>query len=241
MALVSGVTMKVLIDQYDMSAYFRSISPSSTRGMYDTTAFGSTSKTSVPGFVEGSIDIEGFFEDTATLSAPDNIFNAIEASTTVPLVSIAPAGLAVGKRVYLMQAHEATHSVKAVVDALVLNSASFKSNNGYDFGVSLHDSMFSEPEDNVAASVDNLVSSANGGVGFVHLLDIAGTLPTVTFKIQHSTNNSTWVDLITFTTQSVAGALRSTVTGTVNRYVRAVWTMGGSVDGAFFVVTFARR
>ncbi len=89
------------------------------------------------------------------------------------------------------------------------------------------------------ASLDNTDSSANGGIGNLHVTAVTGTW---TIKIQHSINDTDWVDLITFTAVAAAGGAISEskqVTGTVNRYLRVTSTedVAGSIT---FAVTFAR-
>lgn len=83
-------------------------------------------------------------------------------------------------------------------------------------------------------SVDNAASSANGGRGTLHVTAATGS---GTIKIQHSADNSSFTDLITFTATSAATSETIEVTGTVNRYLRAQWTPGTSIT---FVVGFAR-
>src|SRR5687767_6287203 len=123
--------MKVVINQYDLGGYFRSIAPALARGMYDTTAFGSTQHQSIPGFNTGTIEIEGFYENPTTADAPDNVFAAIESAATSPIVSVLPEGWALGKRAYMIRSNESNHTVSAVIDDLVKNNATFQSNDGY--------------------------------------------------------------------------------------------------------------
>jgi len=61
---------------------------------------------------------------------------------------------------------------------------------------------------------------------------------TVTVKVQHSSDNLTYADLITFSNVTAAGAQRATVTGTVNRYTRVTYTATSGT--ATFVVGFGR-
>jgi hypothetical protein len=60
-------------------------------------------------------------------------------------------------------------------------------------------------------------------------------------KVQHSANNSTWADLVTFATVTAVGAEHAVVAPatTVNRYLRATWS--GTFTSATFAVAFARR
>lgn len=89
-------------------------------------------------------------------------------------------------------------------------------------------------------SKDDTASSSNGATAILHCTAASGTSPTLAVKVQHSADNSTWADLITFTTLTAAGAERKVVSGTVNRYVRAIWTIGGTSPSFTFAVTFAR-
>jgi hypothetical protein len=80
------------------------------------------------------------------------------------------------------------------------------------------------------SSLDNGASSSAGGCGVVQIgygLALGG-YTSYTVKIQHSSDNSTWADLITFTTFTAYGAQYGAVTGTVNRYLRATAALVGS-------------
>jgi hypothetical protein len=86
-----------------------------------------------------------------------------------------------------------------------------------------------------ASSIDNGASSAGGGAAVAFITNLVlGTATNLVLKVRHSTDNSTWADLITFSTATTApfdgGVL--TVAGTVNRYLACSWTFGGSPDGA---------
>ncbi len=71
-------------------------------------------------------------------------------------------------------------------------------------------------------------STVGGGVGYQAISAYAG-LTGVVVKIQHSADNATWVDLITFANVTGAPvAERLTVAGTVNRYTRHVGTVTGT-------------
>lgn len=244
MAFQTGVTLKILLNQYDITGYFRSLSLAGERSMYDTTVFGSTAKQSIPGLKSGSISLEGLFEDTATLDAPDTVFKNLESAAVVPIVSVFPEGWALGKRAYLLQVHENSHSIGAQVDALILNSAEFTDNDGYDFGVSLHALTPETSLPFTGTATDNLAATTNGGVGFLHTTAIAGTSPNAVIKIQHAAV-ATYADLITFTpvTSLATGFQRVVVPAgtTINRNLRATITEGGTTSSITSSISFARR
>lgn len=244
MSVQTGVSMKILVNQYDLTGYFKKMDMDCQIGMYDTTVFGSTSKAFIPGLRSGTIGLEGLFEDIGTANAPDNVFAAIEAAPVVPLVSIAPAGLALGNRVYLMQAHENKHDIGAQIDALILNKAEFTDNDGYDFGVSLHALSAETSLPYMGSASDNGAATANGGVAFLHTSAIAGASPNAVIKIQHAAV-STYADLVTFSavTSLATGFQRVVVAAgvTVNRNLRITITEGGTTSSITPSVSFARR
>jgi len=85
--------------------------------------------------------------------------------------------------------------------------------------------------------LDNGADSTNGGHANLHVLVSSGG--SWSLKVQHSTDNSSWSDLITFTSTGAAvGAEHKTVSGTVNRYTRVLLTRtSGSLTP---VISFAR-
>ena len=87
-----------------------------------------------------------------------------------------------------------------------------------------------------STSVDQTAGSSAGAVGYLQAVSIGSG--TATVKIQSSTNNSTWSDLITFTAVTAQTSERVAVTGTVNRYVRVITT--GTFTNLVFVAGFAR-
>ena len=92
------------------------------------------------------------------------------------------------------------------------------------------------------ASVDNSASSANGGFGILHVPTNSVSGGTTTIKIQHSANDSTWADLISFTAvgASTKTSQLSAVSGTVNRYLRATASTAGSSGSITYMLSFAR-
>lgn len=87
---------------------------------------------------------------------------------------------------------------------------------------------------------DSLNASTNGGVGVVQVVAKGGGAGTLTVTIQHSADGTTWVDKATFAGATVAHSFeRVAVTGTVNRYLRAIWIVTGGTWQAH--VSFARR
>lgn len=238
-----GKSALILLNEFDLSQYFNEIGPSGMTDMHDLTTFGNDDKVFQPGIGSGSIDIMGFFSSSLVVGYPESVFAALEGATTLPLLSAAPEGFAVGKRVYLLQAHQTKHELGTKIDAFSVNKASFQSNDGYDFGISLHSHLAAETASGNSASVDNLVATANGGVAFLHVPSASGSSPTLQVKLQHSVDNSVWADLATFITTAAATKERILIAAgtTVRRYTRSLWTIGGSGPSFAFALGFARR
>lgn len=89
--------------------------------------------------------------------------------------------------------------------------------------------------------LDQSAQTALGASGFCHVLAIASGTPTfLTEDSADSTNgvDGAWATLLTFGAQAVDTAFRVSVTGTVERWVRATTT--GTFTGGQFVMTSRR-
>lgn len=88
-------------------------------------------------------------------------------------------------------------------------------------------------------SDDNAVSTADGLIGYLEMVDIASGTPTI--SIEDSVDDAVFVNLVSFAAIADGAeptAERVTITGTVNRYLRAVST--GTFTNAQFVVATRR-
>jgi hypothetical protein len=83
-------------------------------------------------------------------------------------------------------------------------------------------------------------TTLKGAGAALHVINKGGGAGTLTVKVQHSPDNSVWTDLITFTGRTAKNlAEYIEVTGTVQRWLRAIWTVtGGTWD---FHVAAGRR
>jgi hypothetical protein len=235
MAFGSGKSAKVFLNGYDLTTYFNKASASESQALYDSSTFGSDYRQFLAGFSDGTITLEGFFDGED--GAVDEVLEGAIGAAADGLVLLFPAGDAVGKRGRGALTIESAYATTAPVDGIVGITASLQSDQGLDPVLSLH-ALAAETSDDDGASVDNAAASTNGGAGYVMGTDFDGT--DITVKIQHSDDDSTYVDLITFTAIDAANAYeRMTVTGTVNEYLRASWA--GTYTSATFVVAFGRR
>lgn len=235
--MATATNLTIYGNGVNLGCAFTSMDVAVESEIIDNTRLCNTAKTFVQGFKSGTVSASGVFEYDAT--SVNKIHNALASafadSATVVLTSSLEA-LSVGGDAILLDANVPSYGVEMPLGQLVMSNAEFQATNGILFGKWLVGSAVAGGTTN-GTSVDNSVSSANGGFGQCHVvLDGAAT---VTVKIQHSSNGSTWVDLVSFgdLERDLQGVSQS-VTGTVNRYLRVNIVSDGNAN---VFVAFARK
>lgn len=248
---VHGKNSKVYLDEFDMSAYLNSTDISHTQDTAETTAYGATSRAFMPSQASGTLSFGGLYDAVTGAGSSDKEFEAILGSTTTPLLTVAIDGGTIGNRAVIARANETSYTLASPVADINSVTADFQCSadpaNNVDFGVAsgvqlttgasiAHGSLGN------LASVDNGASSANGGAAVLHVPTNTVGGGATTIKVQHSANNSSWADLISFTAVSASTITSqiSAVTGTVNRYLRVTASTAGSSGAITFMVSFAR-
>jgi hypothetical protein len=245
---VHGKGTSVLLDEFDLSAYFNSVDVAQSIDTAETTAFGANAKSYIVGLRDGTLSLSGMW--AADTDGSDEELSAILGATTTPIVTVRYNAGTIGNRATLAKAHETSYSISSPVADVVTVTADFNASTdatanltlGIAQGVQLTtgQSIAFGSLGNLA-EVDNTASSANGGMANLHV--VANTLDqAVTIKVQDSPDNSSWADLISFSSVT-AGAETSeqaAVTGTVERYVRATATTTATSGAITFHVAFAR-
>lgn len=234
--------VQVLVNQYDLSGYFNAFNVSAQQATHDTTCFGNQSPAYAGGLKSGNIAADGLFSADALLGSDVALPPLLGTNAVITLL---PKGGTVGNRAYTLQDVVKSYDIGVKVADMIRNHIAADSVDGYDYGVSLH-ALQAETATANGTAVDNGAATTNGGVAQIHLTVMSGTsTPTLTAKIQHSTDNSTWADLAggAFTALTALGSQRQTIAAgvTVNRYLRVVFTIAGTTPSFTFQVSFARR
>lgn len=227
----------VLADEFDVTTYLNSVSTSNGVDTPETTTFGSNDRTYIAGHTDGSVTFEGLFDGSA--NAVDEIFEA--ALGDGPIMTVSQDGSAAGRRAVLVNTKSTSYEVSSPLTDVVSVSGDAVADGGLDYGIWLAcQAVVSNTL--TGAAQDNGASSSNGGVAHLHVT-ANDRDDTAVAKVQASADNSTWVDLITFTTvvASTATSQRTEVTGSVARYLRAVVTPAGSSGSLTVSIAFARR
>lgn len=239
MAFIHGKNAAVLHGAYNLSAYLNDGSVSQDAETAETTAFGNSAKTYISGLKDATVSASGMFDGSA--NAVDVVLQATLGSDTLAPVLFAPEGLTTGNRCYILQAKTTSYEVSSPVGDVVAVSYDAQADGGADGSVIILNAT--QTTSTNGASQDNAASTTNGGMAQLHVTANTMNANTV-FKLQHSANNSTWADLVTFSTvaTTVTTSERSLVAKgtTVNRYLRAISTMSGT-GSITFTMAFARR
>jgi len=229
----------VLSKEFDLSPYLSSVSVSNGVEIPETTTFGSNDRTYIAGHLEGTISFDGYFDGSE--DAIDEILTDALGNETYSPITVANDGSGVGRRAILLEAVSTTYEVSSPLADVVAITGGANANGGLDYGVQLG-TLSAITTTSTGTSVDNGAYSSNGGVGHLHVTANTRSASTVA-KIQHSSDNSTWADLISFASidSSTLTSERVAVTGTVNRYVRALVTPASGTGSITFSIAFSRR
>lgn len=246
---IHGKASKVLLDEFDLSSFFNSLDVAQTLETAETTSFGSSAKSYIPGLADATLSLSGMFSQDSDGS--DEELSAILGATTTPLVTVLLDAGTIGNSAIVAKAHETNYAISSPVGDIVSVTADFNASTDAtsDLKYGLRSGKALTAGSSIAfgslgnlASVDNAASSANGGMVNLHVTANSISGGATTIKVQHSTNNSTWADLVTFAAVSASTVTteQAVVTGTVNRYLRATASTAGSSGAITFHIAFAR-
>lgn len=235
---VHGKNTKIYLDEFSIHGKLNQATVSRSVDQPMTHTFGDTfEEHDVPGLLDGSFSFQGPYDGAA--SEIDSILRARLAQEAPCYVSLYPSGDTLGNLVEMAALVPQDHPINSSEQDLTTTSCAAPTDGPVDLGVSLH-ALGAETGTINGASVDETEASANGGVAHLHVTLFGAT--SVTIKVQHSTDNSVWNDLITFTAVTAVGKQRIELAAgtTVNRYVRYIISAmtGASLT---FAVAFARR
>lgn len=244
-----GTATKLYANGYDVTTYFKEAGIELGRDAADVTTFGDTAYDYIPGLRFAEQTMDGFYDPvnsdpnygSTTVLYP--IFNSTTQNAV--LCSFAPIGDTFSYPVYCTYGQATTYGIAVEMTEATPLAVAIASNIGGKRHLS-YKAMAAVTATANGTSIDNTSSTAYGGSAALHVTVVSGTNPTLDVKIQHSTDNSTWADLITFTQVTADNQSEykttATPTTTVNRYTRAIWTVGGTDTPTFtFYVGFGRN
>tara|TARA_R100000458_G_C8231913_1_gene213377 strand:- start:51 stop:767 length:717 start_codon:yes stop_codon:yes gene_type:complete len=223
MAFKHGKDTKVYVNSSDYSTYFNNVDANRSADVAESSTFGNSNKTYIAGEKDGTIALTGFWDATA-----DGVLQPLLGGADFDL-AIGIDGLDTGDLVTFAKGNITNYAVSSPVGDIVATSLDVQSDEGMWNGKVITASAFTTTAVQGSAD-DNSSSTSNGFGAFVICTSVSGTSPTGDVKIQHSSDNVTYVDLITFT--QITGAtseVKFVDSGTtINRYIRVYNTIGGS-------------
>jgi len=244
-----GTSARAWLDGMQAACSMNTINMEAELDEVETTTLCSTIKDYIPGLAEVTVEMEGFF-DTNTASPATTLEALLEShfGQVFPLTFAPEGGGQVGDPQYMLNGFLQDYQIEATVDEAVSMELTFRCSSAMARGRVLHtDTAPVTATGNGGlvigtGVVDNGAATTNGGVGVLQVSAVSGTTPTLDVVLQHSTDNITYTDLLTFPTQnSVNGVYLELAAGTtVNRYMRARWVVGGTTPSFNFNVGFKR-
>lgn len=244
MAFVNAANAKVTVGDRQWSGDVSDYSTSSNVATVDVSVLESTDVALLATIASGDFTLNGFI-DSATAGTANSQWQDLKGlratAAGVPTM-IGFEGFAENKDVWMTTAYETTYNVSDAVSGTANFSLSMSTTGVQDYGKSLFNLASAKTASANGTTVDNSASTANGGIGVISVIAASGTSPTLDVIVQHSSDGSSWSTLGTFTqaTGTTSQAITVASGTTVNRYLRAAATIGGSTPSFTFAVGFSR-
>ena len=235
-----GRSVRVCIDQHDMSPILNSVNQSASADAAEVTSFGQDDRAYIPGLRTGTVSFEGLGDFSS--EEKDSAFDGELGSTDKSVISWFPNGFTAGNLGYLASGCLTARGLNTPFDGAVSASVDYEVSGGIRQG-NLLTSTATQATATTWASVNmGGTTHANGAVGHLHVLAATTSGSGVVARsalIQDSSNDSVWADLITFTdvasTAPQSSYERVSATGTVSNYVRARVDTQGSTAVSYII------
>lgn len=240
MATRKGLYLEFWLDGYKLTPLASEVTPSIEFETIEAGAYNNPVKQYLCGRGEGSLEFSGFFDSTLT-GATHEALKLVGVDKVAGVAWGDNAAPAMGDIACGMPVHQSSYTVSADLNGLLAAKAALKSiGTPLEWGTLLANLTGVSADGNTTA-VDQLAASSAGASAYLFVTGVSAS-DTAVIKVQHSTNNSTWTDLITFAANaSVITAERAEVSGTVNRYVRVFYDVTGTGISINFAVIFCRK
>ena len=235
MAFKHGKDTKVFVNNSDFSTYFNNVDSTQMADVAESTTFGNSAKTYISGNKDGTITITGFFDATADATLQP-LLGGADMDITVGI-----DGLDATDSCIFGQGNINNYGGAAPVGDIVATSLDIQADSGIYSGTVLENRTVTTTTTGTAR--DNTLSTGNGGAGILIVSAKSGTSPTLDAKIQHSADDTTYADLVTFTqaTNTTSEVKLVDEGTTVNRYLKAILTVGGSTPSFTAIIAFGRN
>lgn len=223
-----------LVDGSDLACALKSLGISHELSEVDSTHLCNTGdRTFKPSLKASTVNLSGSFDnDETTTDKIDNILSTAYENQASMVASMSLGTASAGGIAIMFDGAETNYEVSNELDQLIMASSDIRVSAGAYHGKWIYVGS-ADTETIDSASLDNTASTANGGLFHAHVhLESDSDATDASFVLQHSTDDSVWVDLVASTAiGGTNGAITSTVARgtTVNRYLRVQFTATGGV------------
>jgi hypothetical protein len=238
MTMKHGKNTKVLLGAVDMSPYLDSMDLASDLDVSDTTMFGATWKSALPGVMAGKVDFSGLYDPTQA-SLPTLFLSLVPGVLTY----CPGGGAAIGDGARLVSAIDTSYALSSPVGGMVAVKGSFQADSTVGFGWVLHP-LGADVDSTAGATRDDAAATSTGWTAHLHV--ISRTAGSWNIYVEDSANGTDWTALANFGDWTGAGSMRmvgATAAATLRRYLRyvAVRTGGSASDSVTFAIAYARN
>lgn len=228
------------VNGVELSPVLKTVAVKGNADILDATVLEDTvGRKYVKGLRSREITGEGFFKASSfsVLDANGLLQGAVTSQSGNYLALLGRSGTTQGNIAEMCNLVHASYEINETVGELLMatfagNTSATATAGTYQVGFFVIDQTFTGAAN--GAGYDNSASST----GWLCQGHVTGGDGTVTLKLQHSTNNSTWADLYNIGTVPAATAFTSSsTTDAVNRYLRVICTgIGGTTADAVVAV-----
>lgn len=235
MAFVAGRRAKVLIGEFDLSAFLNNVSAVRNADLADVSCFGDQDREFLKTMQGASATLSGFIDTVAGASEP--VLSSFLTGTSTRAVSIFWDADAIGSPGICGAGWEGSYEDSAPVDGVQAIAANLAFTGRVDRAVSLH-ALGVETSTGAYTAVDGGAATTNGAVANLHVT-AAGASGTGTVLVQDSADNMSFLTIGTFSNFTAATSQTLEISGTIRRYVRA--NLSSARNTQTFAVAFGRR
>ena len=242
MTFVHGSSTIVLANEKAVSSEVSGWTATHARAVSEVTTVGQTAGSAgarfIPGLMSGTIAVRGPQDNDETAGLTKEITDAIGVDNVL-LLTCLPDGTAIGKPAFFAVGDPTDWNIDAAVADAVGYTLSAQADESVEMGYVIH-ALGAETADGNGTAVDRgaspITPTTHGAVVAMHVTAYSG-LTSAAIKVQHSTDNSVWADLVAFTSVTAIGWERKSVADgtTVNRYLRVVTDVTGTGSVTFLV------
>jgi hypothetical protein len=188
-----GRSDKILVGGYNLAAKVTKVDINASREKLPATTVASSNKVYESGFRNATVAVEGLYEsNTTTLDKITDVIAAAFYTGDEQIVTIGYGLYALGGDARIFDGCVGDWDLPINAGQLILTNGNFTSNNAMMRGRWLISELVAAGT-TTGTSIDNGAGTTNGGLFHAHWQNDDAT--GISIPLQHSTDDSTWVDL----------------------------------------------